>query len=520
MSTISHFGKGALRVAKNYTKGYSDTQAKVRDATSNDPWPPSGAQLNELAQLSYNQNDFVEILEMLDKRLNDKGKNWRHVFKSLTVVDYLLHSGSENVIVYFRDNIYVIKTLKEFQYVDEDEKDQGANVRQKAKDISNLLSDEQRLKQLRNNRAQMRDRMMRGGNAYDGDAGNSLDDDENRRRRSRSVPPGGSSSRRGEGGEDDQLKKAIEASKRSLAEEQARKNEEKDIERAIALSKEEDAKRLQALADANAASLFDDQQQLQAPAAGQTNPFPLVDASQPQFTNGLNPQFTQVGPQFTAFNPWQQQAQQEAMQAEYMRQQAEWMRQQQQQQELQAQQQAAAQQAQQEEWMRQQQMLQYQQQLQVQPQPMLAQPTGFGSNNPFAPPSFSSSSLSQQSSPVRGTTPVSFNLPGTFAGRENTASAPPASERYDQQQQQLQQQQRQQAGPTRADQEHAHLASLFAGRGDDGIDTFGNVGQLRYGPSQAGRVAAQKTGAPSHNPFAQFQQPQQQHGNDQPFFQI
>lgn len=28
-----------------------------------------------------NRNDFVEIMEMLDKRLNDKGKNWRHVFK-------------------------------------------------------------------------------------------------------------------------------------------------------------------------------------------------------------------------------------------------------------------------------------------------------------------------------------------------------------------------------------------------------------------------------------------------------
>jgi len=27
------------------------------------------------------RNDFVEIMEMLDKRLNDKGKNWRHVFK-------------------------------------------------------------------------------------------------------------------------------------------------------------------------------------------------------------------------------------------------------------------------------------------------------------------------------------------------------------------------------------------------------------------------------------------------------
>ncbi|TFY73771.1 hypothetical protein EWM64_g10241 [Hericium alpestre] len=155
--SIQHFGKGALRVAKNYTKGYSDVQAKVREATSNDPWGPSGTQMNEVAQMSYNQNDFVEIMEMLDKRLNDKGKNWRHVFKSLTVLDYLLHAGSENVVIYFRDNIYIIKTLKEFQYVDEYGKDQGANVRQKAKDITNLLTDENRLRQERRSRASMRD---------------------------------------------------------------------------------------------------------------------------------------------------------------------------------------------------------------------------------------------------------------------------------------------------------------------------------------------------------------------------
>ena len=56
MASIQHIGKGALRVAKNYTKGYSDTQSKVRDATSNDPWGPSGTQMNEIAQLTYNQS--------------------------------------------------------------------------------------------------------------------------------------------------------------------------------------------------------------------------------------------------------------------------------------------------------------------------------------------------------------------------------------------------------------------------------------------------------------------------------
>ena len=58
--------------------------------------------LRRASCLGPRRNDFVEIIEMLDKRLNDKGKNWRHVFKSLTLLDYMLHSGSENVVMYFR----------------------------------------------------------------------------------------------------------------------------------------------------------------------------------------------------------------------------------------------------------------------------------------------------------------------------------------------------------------------------------------------------------------------------------
>src|ERR1700761_2373799 len=97
----------------------------------------------------------------------------------LTVLDYLLHAGSENVVVYFRDNIYIIKTLKEFQYVDEYGKDQGANVRQKAKDITNLLTDEARLRQERRARANMRDRMVRGA-AGDGDEEPENENDQRR----------------------------------------------------------------------------------------------------------------------------------------------------------------------------------------------------------------------------------------------------------------------------------------------------------------------------------------------------
>lgn len=50
--------------------------------------------------------------------------------------------------------------MKEFVYVDEGGKDVGANVRQKAKDITNLLQDEARLREERRSRGAMRDRML------------------------------------------------------------------------------------------------------------------------------------------------------------------------------------------------------------------------------------------------------------------------------------------------------------------------------------------------------------------------
>ena len=66
-------------------------------------------------------------MDMLDKRLNDKGKNWRHVLKSLKVLDYCLHEGSELVVTWARKNVYIIKTLREFIYVDDDGRDVGQN---------------------------------------------------------------------------------------------------------------------------------------------------------------------------------------------------------------------------------------------------------------------------------------------------------------------------------------------------------------------------------------------------------
>ncbi|ENN77697.1 hypothetical protein D910_05811 [Dendroctonus ponderosae] len=112
---------GIRRNIKNFAHNYSDAQKKVREATSNDPWGPSSTIMAEIADLTYNVVAFSEIMQMVWKRLNDHGKNWRHVYKALVVLEYLIKTGSEKVGQQCKENIYAIQTLKDFQHLEEAE---------------------------------------------------------------------------------------------------------------------------------------------------------------------------------------------------------------------------------------------------------------------------------------------------------------------------------------------------------------------------------------------------------------
>ena len=94
------------------------------------------------------------------KRLNDHGKNWRHVYKSLVLLDHLIKYGNERVAQQCRENIFAIQTLKDFQYI-EDQKDQGFNVREKAKQLVALLRDDERLRNERRKAQDARERYSR-----------------------------------------------------------------------------------------------------------------------------------------------------------------------------------------------------------------------------------------------------------------------------------------------------------------------------------------------------------------------
>ncbi|KAL5361357.1 hypothetical protein BJX96DRAFT_151810 [Aspergillus floccosus] len=276
-----------VRSVKNVTKGYSSVQVKVRNATSNDPWGPTGTEMAEIAALTFSSpTDFYEIMDMLDKRLNDKGKNWRHVLKSLKVLDYCLHEGSELVVTWARKNVYIIKTLREFQYVDEDGRDVGQNVRVAAKELTALIMDEDRMRSERSDRKLWKSRVS-GLDDYPGYGNEPSPRRPDRRERRRPADE-----------EDAEYRLAIEASKAEAEEERKRRakqamsaDDDEDLAKAIKLSKEEEELRKRELEESNAQSLFDDTPVQPAPAqATGYNQGYQQQSAVDWFGNPINPQ--------------------------------------------------------------------------------------------------------------------------------------------------------------------------------------------------------------------------------------
>ncbi|GMP78321.1 hypothetical protein CsSME_00034282 [Camellia sinensis var. sinensis] len=163
-------------------------EQKVLDATSNEPWGPHGSLLADIAQATRNYHEYQMIMSVIWKRINDTGKNWRHVYKALTVLEYLVAHGSERVIDEIREHVYQISTLSDFQYIDSGGRDQGSNVRKKSQSLVVLVNDKERIQEVRQKAAANRDKFRStsmGGmykpSSYSGSGGygDRYDDDRN-----------------------------------------------------------------------------------------------------------------------------------------------------------------------------------------------------------------------------------------------------------------------------------------------------------------------------------------------------
>lgn len=205
--------KQLFRTAKNKVNGYSLSQILVRDCTiNNESEDVPIEELRQLVEYSYDNLQIVPMFDMLDKRLNDKGKYWKHVLKSLIVLEFLVINGSEMCITWTKENIFLVKTLREFIWRDPvTGVDFGDKIRLKARELTSLMLDDERLK---------RERELAGGN----------------RRNKKKT--------RSKVNYDDDLQKALDESMRTAREEEERrknlKQDQEDVNIAMQLSQEEE----------------------------------------------------------------------------------------------------------------------------------------------------------------------------------------------------------------------------------------------------------------------------------------
>lgn len=60
---------------------YTEIEAKVREATNDDAWGPTGQLMQEIAQATFTYEHFPEVMGMLWKRLLQDKRNWRRIYK-------------------------------------------------------------------------------------------------------------------------------------------------------------------------------------------------------------------------------------------------------------------------------------------------------------------------------------------------------------------------------------------------------------------------------------------------------
>ncbi|GAB2272639.1 hypothetical protein Dimus_007461 [Dionaea muscipula] len=156
-------------------------EQKILDATSNEAWGPHGSLLSDIALATRNYHEYQMIMTIIWKRINDTGRNWRHVYKALTVLEYLVANGSERVIEEIKEHAYQISTLSDFQYIDSNGRDQGNNVRRKSQSLVLLVNDKERIQEARQKAASNRDKYsntsVMGGMYRPSSYGDRYDDD-------------------------------------------------------------------------------------------------------------------------------------------------------------------------------------------------------------------------------------------------------------------------------------------------------------------------------------------------------
>ncbi|KAJ4462640.1 putative epsin [Paratrimastix pyriformis] len=149
-STLTNTPRFSIAILRKTAIAGTDIERMVKKATSDEPGPADSEIMRKISDATNRPVCALLITY--------------HVFwavvalQALLLLEYMLRCGSQQVLQEARDQIYRIRSLMSYQYIDEKQIDQGANIREKAKFLTEFINDDAQITEAREEARRTRDK--------------------------------------------------------------------------------------------------------------------------------------------------------------------------------------------------------------------------------------------------------------------------------------------------------------------------------------------------------------------------
>eukprot|EP00331_Platyophrya_macrostoma_P026698 CAMPEP_0176442252 /NCGR_PEP_ID=MMETSP0127-20121128/21698_1 /TAXON_ID=938130 /ORGANISM="Platyophrya macrostoma, Strain WH" /LENGTH=273 /DNA_ID=CAMNT_0017827217 /DNA_START=56 /DNA_END=875 /DNA_ORIENTATION=+ len=117
MELLEQARRAAISLKDKYTK--TQLERDLTEATSSENWNAPTKVLQNIAEHSYNFDDFATTVKHIWAKLNSDRTKWRRILKTMTLIEYLLKNGSPKAVQEFKDEIYQIRAFQNYSHYEE-----------------------------------------------------------------------------------------------------------------------------------------------------------------------------------------------------------------------------------------------------------------------------------------------------------------------------------------------------------------------------------------------------------------
>ena len=144
-------------------KPKTDVEARVYEVLSHKNWGAASSIMNQIARDTFDYEKFAIITKITWENVETQRPSaWRVIFKGLGLVEHLIKNGSERCVDDARNHGHILRKLHQFNYY-EGTIDRGLGVREKSKQLVEILSDNDRVREERQKAIKLREKF--GGRA-------------------------------------------------------------------------------------------------------------------------------------------------------------------------------------------------------------------------------------------------------------------------------------------------------------------------------------------------------------------